>query len=33
MYREFVLVKLATTESLWEKLVGQIYFGSEAAIR
>jgi hypothetical protein len=28
MYREFVLVKLATTESLWEKLVGQIYLGS-----
>lgn len=28
IYREFVLVKLASTESIWEKLVGQIYLGS-----
>ena len=28
MYREYVLAKLATTESIWEKLVGQIYLGS-----
>jgi hypothetical protein len=28
MYREYVLAKLAATESIWEKLVGQIYLGS-----
>jgi hypothetical protein len=28
MYREYVLAKLATTESIWEKLVGQVYLGS-----
>jgi putative transposase len=28
MYREYVLAKLATNESIWEKLVGQIYLGS-----
>jgi len=28
MYREHVLAKLATKESIWEKLTGQIYLGS-----
>jgi len=28
MYREYVLAKLATKESIWEKLTGQIYLGS-----
>jgi putative transposase len=28
MYREYVLAKLATNESIWDKLTGQIYLGS-----
>ena len=28
MYREFVAAKIGATESIWEKLVGQIYLGS-----
>jgi putative transposase len=28
MYREYVTAKIGATESIWEKLVGQIYLGS-----
>jgi putative transposase len=28
MYREYVTAKIGSTESIWEKLVGQIYLGS-----
>jgi putative transposase len=28
MYRDFVAAKIGATESIWEKLVGQIYLGS-----